>query len=111
MLCHGAGVADQLALVENLVDLLHDLVAALDADADVDGAGLVGNVMLGADLLQPVRTAAAGGNDDLLCQHVAGAVLLAQAHALADGIFEDDVLALGVEQHLDARVGQIILDV
>ena len=104
-------VADQLALVQDLINLLHDLVAALDADADVNGAGLVGDVVLGAEFLQPVRAAAARGNDDLLRQHVAGAVLLAQADALADGILQDDVLALGVEQHLDARVGQIVLDV
>ena len=104
-------VADELALVENLIDFLHDLVAALHADANVNGAGLVGNVVLGADFLQPVRAAAAGGNDHLLGQHVAGAVLLAQAHTLADGILENDVLALGVEQHLNARVSQIILDV
>ena len=44
----GGRVADQLALVQDLVDLLHDLVAALDADTNVNGAGLVGNVVLGA---------------------------------------------------------------
>ena len=104
-------VADQLALIQDLVDLLHDLVAALNTDADVNGAGLVGDVVLGADFLQPVRAAAARGNDDLLRQHVAGAILLAQADALADGILQDDVLTLGVEQHLDTRVGQVVLDV
>ena len=104
-------VADQLALIQDLVDLLHDLVAALNTDADVNGAGLVGNVVLGADLFQPVRTAAARGNNDLLGVDFADAVLLAQADALADGILEDDVLALGTEQHLNTGVGQIVLDV
>ena len=71
----------------------------------------MGNVVLGADLFQPVRTAATRGNNDLLGVDVADAVLLAQADALADGIFEDDVLALGTEQHLNTGVGQIVLDV
>ena len=71
----------------------------------------MGNVVLGADLFQPVRTAAARGNNDLLGVDVADAVLLAQADALADGILEDDVLALGTEQHLNTGVGQIVLDV
>ena len=104
-------VADQLALIQDLVDLLHDLVAALNTDADVNGAGLVGNVVLGADLLQPVRAAAAGGNDDLLGQHIAGAVLLTQAHTLADRTLQNDVLALGVEEHLHTGSGQMVLDV
>jgi hypothetical protein len=33
------GIADELGLVEDVVDLLHDLVADLHAHADVHGAG------------------------------------------------------------------------
>ena len=65
----------------------------------------MGNVVLGAELLQPIGAAAAGGDDHLLGVDVAGFVLLADAHTLADGFLEDDVLALGVEQHLHAGVG------
>ena len=56
-------VADELGLVQHLVDLFHDLVAALDADADVHGAGLMGNVVLGAELFQPVCATASGADD------------------------------------------------
>ena len=71
----------------------------------------MGNVVLSADLLQPVRAAAAGGNDDLLGQHIAGAVLLTQAHAFADRILQNDVLALGVEEHLHTGGSQMVLDI
>ena len=59
----GLGVADELGLVQHLVHLFHDFVAALHAHADVNGAGLVGDVVLGADLLQPVGAAAARADD------------------------------------------------
>ena len=68
-------------------------------------------MLCSAQIFPAVRTAAARGNNDLLGVDVADAVLLAQADALADGILEDDVLALGTEQHLNTGVGQIVLDV
>lgn len=51
-------VADELGLVQHAVDRLHDLVAHLDAHADIDRAGLVLHAVLEADLLQPVGAAA-----------------------------------------------------
>ncbi len=56
------GITDQLRFVQHVVDPLHDLVAALHAHADVDGARQMGDVMLGANALQPVRAAASGGD-------------------------------------------------
>ena len=57
------GIADELGLIEHLVDGLHDLVAHLDAHTDIHGAGLVGDAVLGAERFKPVRTAAARGDD------------------------------------------------
>ena len=68
-------------------------------------------MVLRADLLQPVRAAAAGADDDGI--RVDGAGLLAaiaEIYALADLVFEDDVLTLGGEEHFHAVVGQIVLD-
>ena len=107
----GCRVADEFAFIENLVDGFHDFVAAFHPHADVHGAGFVGDVVFGTDLFQPVGAAAAGGNDHLLAEHLPGAVLLPQAHALADGAFQDDVLALGFKQHFHAGFQQVILDV
>ena len=104
------GVADELGLIQHLVHLFHDLVAALHAHTDVYGAGLVGNVVLGADLFQPVRTAAAGANDHGIRIHRPDLIAVLQQYALALLILKDDVLALGIEQHLHAVVGQIVLD-
>ena len=70
----------------------------------------MGNVMLGADLFQPVRTAAAGANDHGIRIHRPDLIAVLQQHALALLILKDDVLTLGGEKHLDAVVGQIVLD-
>lgn len=42
--------------IQHTVDRFHDLVAHLDAHADVDRAGLVLHTVLEANLLQPVGT-------------------------------------------------------
>ena len=108
----GLGVADEFGLIQHLVHLFHDLVAALHAHADVNGAGLVGDVVLGADLLQPVGTAAARADDHSIGINSMGFLVLGSLdeHALALLVLQDDVLALGAEQHLHAVVGQIVLD-
>jgi len=107
----GLRVADELGLIEHLVHLFHDFVAALDADADVHGAGLVGDVVLGTDLFEPVGAAAAGADDHGVAVDGPGfAAALTQQHALALLVLEDDVLTLGGEEHLHAVVGQIVLD-
>jgi hypothetical protein len=106
----GLGIADELGLIQHLVHLFHDLVAALHAHTDVHGTGLVGNVVLGADLFQPVCTAAAGANDHGIRIHRPDLIAVLQQYALALLILKNDVLALGIEQHLHAVVGQIVLD-
>ncbi len=40
--------------------MLHHFVPYLDAHADIDRAGTVGDMMLGADVFQPVRAAPSG---------------------------------------------------
>ena len=51
LVLEGLGIAHQLGLVQHPVHHLHDLVADLHPDADVHGARLVGDVVLGAELL------------------------------------------------------------
>ena len=51
LVLEGLRIADELRFVENAVDRLHDLIPNLDANADVNGAGLMGNPVLGADAL------------------------------------------------------------
>ncbi len=70
----------------------------------------MGDVVLGAELFQPVCAAAAGADDHLSGIHGQGFLVALQQHALALVVLEDDVLALGAEQHLHAVVGQIVLD-
>ena len=107
----GLRVADELGLIQHLVHLFHDLVAALDANTDVHGAGLVGDMVLCTNFLKPVCAAAAGADDHGVAVDGAGLpVALTQQHAPALLVFEDDVLALGGEEHLHAVVSQIVLD-
>ena len=103
-------VADELGLIQHLVHLFHHLIAALHTHADVHCAGLVGDVVLCAELFQPVCAAASGADDHLVRVHRQQAVAVLQQHALAAFLFQNDVLALGIEAHLHAVVRQIVLD-
>ena len=102
-------VAHELGLVEHLVDFLHDLVADLDAHADVNGAGLVGDVVARAQLLKPLRAAAPRGHN-----HAVRLVLRASAgqidhNALAHAVVDDQILARAAEDHLNAVLLQKML--
>ena len=110
MFLKGFGIADELGLIEDVVYLLHDLVAHLDAHADVDGARLVLHAVLGAYLLQPVRAAAAGGDNSVLGIELKVLVAVVEVDAAADVAVHDEVGALGVEEHLDAVLHQPVLD-
>ena len=57
-------IADELGLVQYLIDLLHDLISHLKAHPDVDGAGLMVDGMVGADVFEPVGPSAASGHND-----------------------------------------------
>ena len=103
-------VADELGLIQHLVHLFHHLIAALHTHADVHRAGLVGDVVLCAELFQPVCSAASSADDHLVRVHGQQAVAVLQQHALAAFLFQNDVLALGIEAHLHAVVRQIVLD-
>ena len=59
-------VSDELAFVEHIVHALHDFVAHLDAHANVDRAGRVLDVMLAAEALEPIGTAAARRHNGFL---------------------------------------------
>ena len=61
LVLEGLRIAHQLGLIQHSVHHFHDLVADLHPDADVHRTGRVGDVMLGAQLLQPIRAPAAGG--------------------------------------------------
>ena len=103
-------VADELGLVQHAVDRLHDLVAHLDAHADIDRAGLVLHAVLEADLLQPVGAAAAGGDDGVPGLDGVVLVPIVRHDAAAAAVAQDDVLARAAEEHLHAVVAQVILD-
>ena len=68
------------------------------------------HTVLEANLLQPVGTAAAGGDDGVL--GLDGIVLMpvVRHNAAAAAAAHDDVLARAAEEHLHAVVAQVILD-
>ena len=104
------GIADELRLIEHAVDRLHDLIAHLDAHADIDRAGLVLHAVLEADLFQPVRAAAAGGDDGV--PGLDGIVLMRIVchDAAAAPVTHDDVLARAAEEHLHAVLAQVVFN-
>ena len=103
-------VADELGLIQHAVDGFHDLVAHLDAHADVDRAGLVLHAVLEADLLQPVGAAAAGGDDGM--PGLNGVVLMpvVRHDAAAAPVAHDDILARAAEEHLHTVIAQVVFD-
>ena len=104
------GIADELRLVENVVDLLHDLVSYLDAHADIDCAGLMGDIMLSAELFEPVRAAAPCRYYGVLREYLYVLLALADIDALAAVAVEDYIVALVAEKHIDAVFYEILLD-
>ena len=104
------GIADELRLVENVVDLLHDLVSYLDAHADIDCAGLMGDIMLSAELFEPVRAAAPCRYYGVLREYLYVLLALADIDALAAVAVEDYIVALVAEEHIDAVFYEILLD-
>ena len=58
----------------------------------------MGNVVLGAQLFQPICTAAAGGNHN--GAQLAALTLFGDHNALALAAFQQNVVTFGVEQHL-----------
>ena len=75
-------IADELGLVEDAVDLLHDLVADLDAHADVHFVVGGFDAVLVRDLAQPRRAAASGGGHDVRRAHLVMLALVASIHVL-----------------------------
>ena len=71
----------------------------------------MGNVVLGAQLFQPICTAAAGGNHNLVGAQLAALTLFGDHNALALVAFQQNVVTFGVEQHLHTAGQQIVLDV
>ena len=103
-----ARIADQLAFIKHAVDLFHDLVAALHAHADIDRAGLVGDAVLGAELFQPVRAAAARRNDGMPGADFLRLVALAQGNAEAGFAVHQQFFAFPAEEQLHVVVAQIV---
>ncbi len=105
-------VADELRLIENGVDLLHDLVAYLDAHADVNGSGLVSYAVAFAGALEPVRALSAGGSDDVVRPELAAvaALVVGDDNSGADVALNDDVLAAGLEHDVHAVLKQVLFN-
>ena len=103
---------DELRLVQDVVDVLHDLVAHLHAHADVHGAGAVKDVVLLAQARQPLGPAAARGDDGLVGLHrqLDATHGLVTHHAAAYAVLHDDIVAIVAEDQLHALLLQVVLD-
>ena len=82
----GLGVPHQFGLVQHPVHRLHNLVADLYPDTDVHSAGSVGDVVLSAELLQPIRPPAASGHHRVLGVNLQVRLSIRDQHTLTDVI-------------------------
>ena len=106
----GLGPAYQLGLVQHPVHHLHDLVAHLHTDADVHSAGGMGDVVLGAELLQPVRPTAARGHHRVLGIDLHIRLPVGDGDPLAHILFQNQVAALVAEIHLHTVFLEVLLN-
>ena len=100
LVLEGPGIAYQLGLVQDPVYGLHDLIADLHTDTDIHSAGGVGDVVLGAELFQPVGTPAAGGHHGVLGVDLHVHLAVGHGNAPADVLLQNQVAALIAEVHL-----------
>ena len=98
LVLEGLGPAHQLGLIEDPVHHLHDLVPDLYPDADIHGAGSVGNVVLRAEVLQPVRPPAARGHHRVLGGDLLVRPPVGNGDAFAGVVLQDEILALPAEE-------------
>ena len=104
------GPAHQLGLVQHAVHRLHDLVAHLYPHADIHRAGLMGDAVLGAQVLQPVRPPASRGDDRVAAADLPLLFAVGDLDAQTDRVLQDQVGTLIAEQHLHAVLQQMLLD-
>jgi len=102
LILEGPGITHQLGLVQDPVYGLHDLIADLHTDTDIHSAGGVSDVVLRAELFQPVGTPAAGSDHGVLGVDLHVHLAVGHGNALADVIFQNQVAALVAEVHLYA---------
>ncbi len=67
-------------------------------------------VVLGADTLEPVRTASTGGNYGMLCGDLGLLLAVGNEYTLALAVNDGEIGALVAEQHLYALLLEILLD-
>ena len=103
-------ISYELALVQYAVNLFHYLIAYLNANADIDRSGLMRYVVLGADTLEPVRTASTGGNYGMLCGDLGLLLAVGNEYTLALAVNDGEIGALVAEQHFNALLLEILLD-
>ena len=85
-------------------------VSHLDAHADVDSAGRVGDAVARAELVEPVRAAAAGRDDRVRGENLVFVFAFLQARAEAGAVPDDEVGAGAAEAKLHAVFGEVIFD-
>ena len=110
LVLEGPGMPHQLRLVEDPVHRLHDLAAHLHPHADVHRARLVGDVVLGAQALQPVGPPAARGNHRMAGQNLLLPAVLAHLHPPAHVPLQNKIGTLAAEEQLHAVLQQVLFN-
>ena len=102
----GRCVVYKLCLVEVLVEELHDLVADLNTDADVDGSYFGIDSVVIADVGEPVGAFTSDGGDDLIC---VVCLIFIGDNTPCGTVLDDDILDHGVEFHVDSVGEKVFL--
>ena len=106
-------IADELRLIKNVVHILHDLVADLHTHADIHRSGHMGDVMLLAELFQPVGSLSSGSHNHVLrVDHLLVCLLcrILQNRSFTDIVLHNQIPAVAAKQNLHALFQQILLN-
>ena len=106
----GLGITYELRFVQNTVNKLHNLVTNLDPDADINRAGLVGNVKFGALLFKPVGSAPAGRNYSVLGKALEFLIFIADIRTKTNTVFYYKAITFMREKNLHAIFYKILLN-
>ena len=103
-------IPDQLRLIQHRIDLFHNLVANLDAHADIDRARHVIDVVVCAGFFQPFRAAASRRHNGSRRKDFKGFLSVRNLHTEALAVLDDDIRALIAEKDIDAMAQKILFD-
>ena len=96
----GLGIPDELGLIKHVVNLFDYLVSNLNPHSDVHSSGLMSDIVLGTDFLQPFGTSSAGCNYRFIGCYFNGIIFACYIYSVAGVSVKNNVGTFVPEKNL-----------